>query len=296
MREPFLETNFRGVLKNIYLPKIAIIKKVEVETGDIKTFTFVFKDKRRTFSYEPGQFMQVSVFNCGEAPISISSTPTRPRSLELTIKKVGKLTSQIHLYDEGDEIGLRGPYGRGFPMERLVEKDILFIGGGIGLAPLRSMINYVLDKRDHFGQITILYGARTPSDLVFKDELLKWKRRERVKVLITVDAPDAEWRGNVGEVTSLWGKANISAANTMAIICGPPIMTSFVMSDLLKMGFNHHSIISTLERHMKCGVGKCGHCSIGDKLVCIDGPVFTYEKISQLASSTETVPEKLCKA
>lgn len=272
------------MIDNIYLPKIAVIRSIKEETPDIKTFTLCFKSKKvsNSFSFYPGQFMMVSVFHSGEVPISISSSPTGPGSIDLSIKRVGALTTRIHGYQTGDEIGLRGSYGRSFPLDECRGKNLLFIGGGIGLAPLRSLIRYSLDRRSEFGSITILHGARTPADVPFKEELSAWGEEKDTRVFITVDKSDANWKGPVGPVTTLWGKAAVSSRETMAIICGPPVMISFVISDLCKMGFSETSIISTLERHMKCGVGKCGHCSIGDKLICIDGPVFSYKEMKEL--------------
>ncbi|MEW6327620.1 MAG: FAD/NAD(P)-binding protein [Thermodesulfobacteriota bacterium] len=269
---------------NVYLPQIAVIKDIKEETGDIKTFTLAFKDRKfkNSFSFRPGQFMMVSVFQAGEVPISISSSPSQPENLQLSIKKAGALTGKIHGHKVGDEIGLRGPYGRSFPVERLIGKNLLFVAGGIGLAPLRSLINYVLNNRTEFGQITILHGARTPSDIPFKHELSRWPKERDVKVLVTVDRPDTGWKGNIGPATALWDKTGISSRDTIAVICGPPVMISFVVMDLLKMGFSEDDIISTLERHMKCGVGKCGHCSIGHQLTCVDGPVFTYREMKEL--------------
>jgi len=277
----------RKMVANIYLPYTSCIEGVKEETGDIKTFSLRFKDEKmqNRFTFRPGQFVLVSVFNCGEAPISICSSPTFSKGLQLSIKKVGLLTGEIHRYTKGDEVCLRGPYGNGFPLERFSGNNLLFVGGGIGLAPLRSLIEYVLAKREEFGEITILYGARTPDDIVFKEDLIAWGKEKGVKVLTTVDRGDSEWKGNVGPVTHLWEKAAISSSNTKAIICGPPVMISFVVFDLLKMGFAEDDIISTLERNMKCGVGKCGHCSIGSKFTCIHGPVFTYREMKELPSA-----------
>lgn len=276
----------RKMVANIYLPYTVSIERVKEETSDIKTFTLCFKDEKiqDRFTFRPGQFVLVSVFNCGEAPISICSSPTFSKGLQLSIKNVGLLTGEIHRYTKGDEVCVRGPYGNGFPLERLRDNNLLFVGGGIGLAPLRSLIEYVLAKREEFGEITILYGARTPGDTVFKEDLIAWSRKKGVKVLITVDRGDSEWKGEIGPVTHLWEKITISPSNTKAVICGPPVMISYVVFDLLKMGFAEEDIISTLERNMKCGVGKCGHCSIGSKFTCIHGPVFTYKEMKEIPS------------
>ena len=272
------------MVTNIYYPHPASIIDVKEETPDIKTFTLSFKDEeiQNRFTFRPGQFVLLSVLHCGEAPISICSPPTFSKGLELSIKKMGRLTGEVHRYSKGDEAGLRGPYGNGFPLEELCGHDLLFVGGGIGLAPLRSLVEYVLSNRSDFGEVTVLYGARTPADLVFRDDLAAWAGKEDLNVMITVDRGDSEWKGEIGPVTHLWKKATIYPSTTKAIICGPPVMISFVVSDLLKMGFNEDDIITTLERHMKCGVGKCGHCSIGSKFTCIDGPVFTYRQLKEL--------------
>ncbi|MCG2758149.1 MAG: FAD/NAD(P)-binding protein [Desulfobacteraceae bacterium] len=274
----------RKMVANIYLPHTAFIKRIEEETGDIKTFTLCFKEEelRNKFTFRPGQFVLVSVFNCGEAPFSISSSPEVAGELQLSIKKAGLLTGEIHRCKEGDEICMRGPYGNGFPLDSLYGRNILFVGGGIGLAPLRSLIQYVFAKRSDFGRITVLYGARTPEDIVFKEDLKNWGKENNADVLVTVDRGDTEWKGNTGPVTNLWEKIEISPLNTKTIICGPPVMIPYVVFDLLKMGFAEEDIISTLERNMKCGVGKCSHCTLGSKFTCIDGPVFTYNEMKEL--------------
>jgi sulfhydrogenase subunit gamma (sulfur reductase) len=271
-------------LKDIYLPDIAIIDDKEEETGDVTTFKIRFRDKNKqdNFDYKPGQFLEVSVFGIGEIPISITSTPTVRGFFELSIKNVGLVSGAMHQLHRGEEIGIRGPFGNGFPCEKAFNKNLLFIGGGIGLAPLRSFINYALDNRDKYIKFSILYGARTPSDLVFKKELDLWAKRSDVETFVTVDRSSQQWQGNVGVVTTLFPKADISVENTMAFVCGPPIMIPFVIQELIKLGFTDESIISTLERHMKCGVGKCGHCCIGEKYICQDGPVFSYKEMKKM--------------
>jgi len=272
-------------LKDIYLPDIAIIDDMIEETGDVKTFIVRFKDKKvqEEFDYRPGQFVEVSVFGVGEIPISITSTPSRPGFLELNIKNVGLVSGILHKLSKGSEIGIRGPLGNGFPYERAFGKNLLFVAGGIGLAPLRSLINFALDNRNKFADFSILYGSRTPSDLDFRGELDLWSKRPDMQILITVDRGDEGWQGNVGVVTTLFPKADIKSENTVAFVCGPPVMIPFVIRDLLKLGFSEDSIISTLERHMKCGVGKCGHCCIGEKYICQDGPVFSYKEMKEMA-------------
>jgi len=270
--------------KNIYTPHLAIIREVCDEAAGIKTFILEFKgpEIRKSFDYRPGQFVELTVFGVGEAPISISSSPVNKGYLELTVAAVGKVTRALHLRKEEDIVGIRGPYGNGFPFDEVKGKNILFVGGGIGLAPLRSLINQMFAQRGDFAKISILYGVRESRFLCFVDDLEGWSKTKNSEVLLTVDAPDAKWWGNVGVVGSLLPKIDIDIKNTVAFICGPPIMIHFVLLDLLKMGFEEEQIITTMERRMECGVGKCGHCNIGKSYVCLDGPVFSYHQLREL--------------
>jgi len=267
---------------------VARIDKIIQETAanDVKTFRVAFVDDevRNRFSYKPGQFGEVSVFGVGEAPISITSSPTQKGYLEFSVKKMGVLTTALHHSAEGDLIGIRGPYGNWFPVESMEGKNLIFIGGGIGLAPLRSLINYVLDdeNRGRFRDVTIIYGARSPGDLVFKWELEKWERRQDIDFYLTVDKGDATWSGREGFVPAVLMEVSPSPENAVTITCGPPIMIKFVIQNLLKLGFSPAQIVTTLEMRMKCGVGKCGRCNIGPKYVCKDGPVFTYEELQRM--------------
>lgn len=275
-------------MRNPYLPDVARIDKIIQETAanDVKTFRVAFVDDevRNRFSYKPGQFGEVSVFGVGEAPISITSSPTQKGYLEFSVKKMGVLTTALHHSAEGDLIGIRGPYGNWFPVESMEGKNLIFIGGGIGLAPLRSLINYVLDgeNRGRFKDVTIIYGARSPGDLVFKWELEKWERRQDIDFYLTVDKGDATWSGREGFVPAVLMEVSPSPENAVTITCGPPIMIKFVIQNLLKLGFSPAQIVTTLEMRMKCGVGKCGRCNIGPKYVCKDGPVFTYEELQRM--------------
>ena len=271
-------------MKNIYLPDIAEILSIREETPDTKTFALRFRDPRlqEAFHYEPGQFAEVSVFGAGEAPFCLASSPTRNGRFEITVREVGEVTRAMHELKPGDELGVRAPLGNRFPFEEVFGKHILFIGGGIGLPPLRSLIWKMLDNRDRFGEITILYGARTPTDLVYKQELKEWEGRKDVKFLVTVDRAEPGWKGRVGMVPTLFPEAGIKPEGTVAFICGPPVMIRFVIQDLLNLGFSDEAIVSTLERMMKCGVGKCNHCCIGEKYVCRDGPVFSYRQMRAL--------------
>jgi NAD(P)H-flavin reductase len=271
-------------MDNIFLPQVARIISVRDETPDTKTFTLRFRDaqEQERFHFRPGQFMELSVFGVGEAPFCLASSPTRPGSLQTTIRRTGKLTDLLHTFGEGEEVGLRGPLGNGFDLQTAYGKDLVFIGGGIGLPPLRGLIWNVLDERGRFGNVTILYGARTPTDLVYKDELKDWEQRPDVEFHVTVDQGEPGWVGNVGMVPTLFDKANLRPETSIAFVCGPPIMIRFVIQDLLMRGFAEDSIVSTLERMMQCGVGKCNHCAIGHRYVCRDGPVFTYHQIKGL--------------
>lgn len=271
-------------MKNDLAPKPAVIQKIVDETADTKTFTLTFTDPldQQSFLYRPGQFVEVSVLGEGEAPISITSSPSRQGFIELSIKRVGQLTEVVHRLTPGTVIGIRGPYGNGFPHKEAAGDNILFVAGGIGLAPLRSLINYVLDNRQDYGLVKILYGARTPGDIVFTRELARWAGEPDTEVHFTVDKGDPAWQGNVGLVTQLMPKLTLTPENYSAFVCGPPVMIPFVIKELLKLGFREDKIVSTLENYMKCGIGKCGHCLLGGKYLCIEGPVFKYSEMKDL--------------
>ncbi|MBA7624393.1 Anaerobic sulfite reductase subunit B [subsurface metagenome] len=271
----------------LYIPRVAVITGVRELTYDTKLFKVQFKDRHEgdgsgDNDYKPGQFVQVSVLGAGEVPISLCSSLTEEGYFELCVRKIGLVTGAMDNLKEEDELGIRGPYGNGFPMEQLKGQDLLFVAGGIGLAPLRSVIKYVLDNRDNYGQVVILYGARTKEDIVFPEELHQWGKEDNVKVLTTIDRPQKSWDGHVGVVTTLLREVRHPAAYK-ALVCGPAIMIHFAIKELLDLGLKEEDIITTLERHMKCGVGKCGHCYIGGKYVCTDGPVFTYAQLNALS-------------
>jgi NAD(P)H-flavin reductase len=275
---------------NIYLPHIAIIEKIIDETpGEraIRTFHFNFKDEklREEFTFESGQFAEYSVFGVGEAPFCISSSPTRSDHLEFAVLRIGKVTNALHRLGVGAEIGVRGPYGNGFPLDLLQGKNLVFVAGGIGLAPLRSLIWNVIDSRDKYDNIDIIYGARSPSDLCFKYDLDDWDKNKTVNMVTTVDRGDESWTGRVGFVPAVLEQVAPSASNTVAIVCGPPIMIRFTFPVLEKLGFTPEQMITTLEKRMKCGIGKCGRCNIGNLYVCRDGPVFSYAQIKSFISS-----------
>ncbi|MFC1524578.1 FAD/NAD(P)-binding protein [Thermodesulfobacteriota bacterium] len=273
--------------QNIYLPIPAVIKEIIEENSQIKSFELAFTDEdyHLDFAYSPGQFMMVSVPHCGEAPISFSSTPSRPGTITLSIREAGKLTSAIHQMKKGDCIGLRGPYGKPFDLEFPLGKDLLFVAGGIGLAPLRSVINYSLDNQADYGRKTILYGSREPNDIAFREDIDTWQDRDDTTCLLTVDVGNAEWDGNVGLVTTLLDRVETSPDTTIAYVCGPPMMIKAVLKELSSRGFADEHIITTLERHMKCGVGICRHCHMDSSLVCVDGPVFNLAELKNLEVS-----------
>jgi NAD(P)H-flavin reductase len=257
---------------------MARVAEVEQLTRLEKLFTI--ESPNGELGHEPGQFMMISVLGVGEAPISITSSPSRSNGqFELCVRRVGDVTNALHALQAGDRVGLRGPFGSGFPLERMRGKDVLFAPGGLGLAPLRSLINQVIDERGSFGRVMILYGAKRPEELLFVDELEEWTERDDVECLITVDRGDETWDGHVGVITTLFPEINVNARNTVAITCGPPIMYRFVIMELLGKGIPETQIYLSLERRMKCGVGKCGHCQINSLYCCQEGPVFNYAKI-----------------
>ena len=266
------------------MPHTAEIVDIKQETSDIKTFKISFKDKAllKSFDYKPGQFVECSVFGEGEAVFCISNSPTRKPAIECSVKKMGKVTQGLHELDIGDTIGIRGPYGNGFPIDDLKGKNLLFVAGGIGLAPLRSLINYCLDNRGDYKTITIVNGARTSKDLVFKDEYSVWEKAKDTFLHLTVDCQEDNWTCMVGVVPKILSEIKPTCKNSVAIVCGPPIMIKFTMPTLLKLGFCPPSIITTLEMKMKCGLGKCGRCNIKNLYICKDGPVFNYAKLEEL--------------
>lgn len=265
---------------NPLVPQKARVIKIIQEAPDVKTF-HVTSEKGKPFSVLPGQLAMISLPAVGEAMFSV--TWQGESHLEFAIKKVGLLTDALHEIRVGQEIGIRGPYGNGFPIEDCKGKDLVFIGGGIGLAPLRSFINYCAEHREDYGQIQIIYGARTPDDLVFKDDLfLNWPEIPNTEVYVTVDRGDELWKGHVGFVPDYLDMIQPAPQGRVAIVCGPPIMIKFVIQALARMGYKPNQVITTLEMRMKCGIGKCGRCNLGSNFVCLDGPVFTLEQLQNL--------------
>ncbi len=271
-------------MSDLLLPSVATILDQRDETPDVRSYTLRFRDAREQerFSFRPLQFVELSVFGVGEAPFCLASSPTSPGTLEITVRRCGRVTDALHALEPGDEVGLRGPCGNGFDADAARGKDLVFVAGGIGLPPLRGLIRNVLDRRDRFGRVTILYGARTPSDLVYKDELLSWERRDDVTLRVTVDRAEPGWTGSVGMVPILFDRVELFPSTSLAFVCGPPVMIKFVIQDLLMRGFAEDDVVSTLERAMQCGVGKCNHCCVGHRYLCRDGPVFSFRQIKEM--------------
>lgn len=273
-------------MENIYKPYLTHIEDIKWETSDTKTFKLVFDDPMvaEEFSFKAGQFGEYSVFGEGESTFCIASSPTRKGYIECSFKVVGKVTNALKKLDVGDKVGFRGPYGNSFPIEEMFGRNLIFIGGGIGLAPLRSLIWNCLDLREKFNDITILVGARSVADLVYKEELKEWEARTDIKFIQTVDpgGETQDWKGEVGFVPAILDKIAPSKENAVAITCGPPVMIKFVLQSLEKAGFAPEQVITTLENRMKCGLGKCGRCNVGKTYVCIDGPVFSAAQLNEL--------------
>jgi NAD(P)H-flavin reductase len=250
---------------------------------DIKLFQIELNGQR--FDYQPGQFAFVSAFGVGEAPFGLASTSARTPLLEFAINRIGTVTTALHRLEPGAVVGVRGPLGNSFPLDEMKGKDLLVLGGGIGGAPLRPVIHSVLDNRADFGHLTILWAARKPSLLVFTDEYDAWRSAPNTDLHLTVDEGDATWTGDVGLITELLEEVAPSPENTVTVVCGPPIMIKFVVLGLKKLGFADEQMIMTLEAKMKCGIGKCGRCNMGEKFVCLDGPVFSYAEVSHFLES-----------
>jgi NAD(P)H-flavin reductase len=271
---------------NTYLPYLMTIAKITQEAPGVKTFRLTFNDAdaAQRFSFEAGQFGEYSVFGEGESTFCIASSPTRKGYIECTFREAGKVTSALASLEEGQTVGFRGPYGNTFPLHAWKGKNLLFVAGGIALPPMRCVIWNALDTRENFNDITILYGAKSVADLVYKHELQEWGSRPDVTLVTTVD-PGGEapgWQGETGFVPAVLEKMSPQPDNTIAIICGPPVMIKFTFPVLDKLGFKPENIYTTLENRMKCGVGKCGRCNVGNKYVCKDGPVFSRAQLEAL--------------
>ena len=272
--------------KNIYKPHLATIEQIVDETPDVRTLRLVFQDAavRDNFAFRAGQFAEYSAFGFGESTFCIASAPTRSGYIECCFRSVGRVTEALRRLEVGETVGVRGPYGNSFPVEQFFGKNLVFVAGGIALPPLRTLIWQCLDWRDKFGDITIVYGARTEGDLVYKHELAEWQQRGDVRLVKTVDpgGNGPTWDGQVGFVPTVLEQAAPSAENTIALVCGPPVMIKFTLPVLEKLGFTDEAIYTTLENRMKCGLGKCGRCNVGNVYVCKDGPVFTAAQVKAM--------------
>lgn len=265
------------------IPKLGVVTDIRIDTPDVKTFRVVTPDGKKAFEHKPGQCAMLSIPGVGEAMFSITSSPTNEEYMEFSIKKCGCLTDWLHQMDVGQQITIRGPYGNGFPVDTdFAGQDLLFIAGGIGLAPLRSVINYVRHYRERYGKVDIVYGSRSAADLVdYKEIIDEWCKEDGVNVHLTIDREQPDWDGHVGFVPNYVKELGFTPDRT-AILCGPPIMIKFTLAGLQELGFDKTQVYTTMELRMKCGVGKCGRCNIGSKYVCKDGPVFRFDQLDEL--------------
>ncbi len=263
-------------MKNPYLPVGATIEKVTVESATIKSFTLAPDEP---LSFRTGQFVELTVPGVGEAPFTPSSSHYERDRLELTVMRVGAVTTRLHGMEPGERVGVRGPYGRGYPLEEFEGRGVVICGGGVGLAPLRSLLLTLRHDIDRYARVLLRYGARTPADIIYRAEVERWRRDGKIDVKLTVDRGEASWDGHVGLVTTLLDEPGVDPGRAAAVVCGPPIMMKFTTFKLLDVGFSPRNIYLSMEKNMSCGFGKCGHCRLGTYYACKDGPVFTYEQI-----------------
>lgn len=275
--------------QSIFNPHIGGIIGVNQETPDITTFRIAIESQEvaKSFTFKPGNFIMVSVIGHGEAPFAISSSPYQREFIEISVRRLGNVTQALHELSEGDKIGLRGPYGNNFFKSELRGKNLVFITGGIGIAPIRPLLYHLLEDIERYGKITIIFGARTTVDIPYKEEFQKWGEMDDVNLILTVDpgGETSEWTGCVDYVPSTLSKLNLSPDNSMAFLCGPPIMIDLSTQILKNWGFNDRDIIMMLENRMKCGIGMCGRCNVGHVYICKHGPVFTYEEKKRMPVS-----------
>jgi len=269
--------------KEALIPEIGVITDIRIDTPDVKTFRVVTPDGKKPFLHIPGQCAMLSIPGVGEALFSITSSPTNTEYMEFSIKKCGCVTSFLHSIEPGQYITIRGPYGNGFPVDTAFKgKDMLFVAGGIGLAPLRSVINYCRHYRENYGSIDIVYGSRSMQDLVDYNEIIEeWCKEDGIRVHLTIDREQPEWNGHVGFVPNFVKELGFDT-NKTAVLCGPPIMIKFTLAGLQELGFQKDQIYTTLEMRMKCGIGKCGRCNLGNQFICKDGPVFRFDQLEEL--------------
>ncbi len=269
------------------VPELFRIRKVRQNTADSFTMDLTDTKTDSGISFRPGQFNMLYVFGVGEVPISISGDPTKPTPLVHTIRAVGTVTRVLRGLKAGDTVGVRGPFGTSWPVEAARGCDVVIVAGGIGLAPLRPSLHFILNHRAEYGKVVLLYGTRTPSDILYRSDLERWRSRLDLEVHATVDRAASDWRGNVGVVTTLIPKASFDPENTVAMVCGPELMMRFTILGLQKRGVPLTSVYLSVERNMKCGVGLCGHCQFGPKFACKDGPVFRYGRIKEYLGKRE---------
>jgi NAD(P)H-flavin reductase len=267
--------------QELYAPVMAEIKEIRRLTSQELLYRIELPGGA-DLGHQPGQFVEVSIFGVGEAPFSVSSSPTLKGSFELGVRKAGMLTDVMTRLKPGTKLGIRGPFGKGVDVEKFKGRDVLIVAGGIGLVPMRSLINYVRDRRDEFGRLIICYGTRTPQDLLFRDELARWDADPHTEYHVTVDQAGQDWRGRTGVITTLIPHLELDLTNTACCVCGPPVMYRYALLALKSRGLSDQSIYLSLERRMKCGVGKCGHCQINHSYVCQDGPVYHYPELRKL--------------
>lgn len=271
------------IMNDPLIPKIGVVTDIRIDTPDVKTFRVVTPDGKKAFEHKPGQCAMLSVPGVGEAMFSITSSPTNEEYMEFSIKKCGCVTEWLHFMEVGQQITIRGPYGRPFPVDTdFVGHDLLFIAGGIGLAPLRSVINYCRHYSDRYGKIDVVYGSRSMQDLVdYREIIEEWESDPKVSVHLTIDREQPEWSGHVGFVPNYVKELGFTT-DKVAVLCGPPIMIKFTLAGLTELGFDKTQVYTTLELRMKCGIGKCGRCNVGAKYVCKDGPVFRCDELDEL--------------
>jgi len=265
--------------ENIYQPIEAIVEDVIEESSTIKTFVL---RPLESFEFKSGQFIELSLPGIGEAPFTPSSDPNIKDKIDVTIMNVGKVTSLLHGISKNTSVGIRGPYGKGYPLDSFKGKEILIVGGGVGLAPLRSLLFALFARMGDFSKVLMRYGSRTSKDIIYKHLIPTWQQKNKFDMVLTVDVGDEAWKGNVGLVTTLLKDLPINMDKAVSIVCGPPIMMKFVTVKLLDIGFKPKDIYLSMEKNMSCGLGKCGHCRIGPYYICKDGPVFTYEQLKGL--------------
>ncbi|MFH1459701.1 MAG: FAD/NAD(P)-binding protein [Candidatus Omnitrophota bacterium] len=266
------------MMNNPYRPIEAEVMEVITETPTIKTIRFKVKED---ISFATGQFIEMTIPGIGEAPFTPSSNPSVKEIMEVTVMKVGRITEKIHKLEKGDKIGIRGPFGTGYPLNKFKDKEVLVVGGGCGFAPLRSLMYALFERSKDFKKLYFRGGCRNPKELVYRSEVENWTKRTDLNCRITVDKGDDTWKGNVGLVTTILNDLDMDYENGIAIVCGPPIMMKFATMKLLEMGFKEKNLYLSMEKNMSCGIGKCGHCRLGTYYACKDGPVFTYDKIKK---------------